>query len=161
MWRIINQKLTQAGILLLIMSPHLESQGISNSRTDTEYREISISSEINQVQPMTGIVLWNTNDFVYTDTIQLEFAYLLYNDIVSRENFYNWQVVEDILNDISSRSHQAILRFRFIHPGEETAVPDYIKRQPGYRETRAKSEGLNTWFCDWSSESLRNNLLLR
>ncbi|MDP3378914.1 MAG: hypothetical protein Q8S53_11160, partial [Brevundimonas sp.] len=40
-------------------------------------------------------------------------------------------------------------------PGKESAVPAYIQRLEGYAGTRAKSEGKDTGFADWSHPELR------
>ena len=44
---------------------------------------VPLQSEIQNIQPMTGIVLWSNNALCETekDKLQLEFAYLLYSDI--------------------------------------------------------------------------------
>ena len=46
----------------------------------SEFDRVPLQSEITGIQPMTGIVLWHTNDKCVTepDKLQLEFAYLLY-----------------------------------------------------------------------------------
>ena len=42
---------------------------------------VPFQSAITHVQPMTGIVLWNTSGSVKKDYVQLEFSYMLYNDV--------------------------------------------------------------------------------
>lgn len=119
-----------------------------NQLTDT-----IIESEINNVQPMTGIVFWqgsNTN----TDAISLEFSYMLFNEVVQDSDVYNWDVVDQKLNDIASRNHQAIFRFRYTYVGKQTSVPEYIKNRDDYHETEGISEGQTTWFPDWTCSEL-------
>lgn len=122
------------------------------------FNEITIDSEITKVQPMTGIVFWqgqNTN----TDAISLEFSYMLYNDVVKDSGVYNWTLVEEKLNDISSRNHQAIFRFRDTYVGKKTSIPDYIKNRSDYHETEGISEGQTTWFPDWTNLELQRFIL--
>jgi len=47
----------------------------------------------------------------------------------------------------------------FVYPGYSTTVPAYIKALPGYTETRGTSEGLQTWFPDWSNTTYQNFVL--
>ncbi|HYX06647.1 MAG TPA: DUF4832 domain-containing protein, partial [Bacteroidales bacterium] len=119
-----------------------------------EFQKIPIESEINEVQPMTGIVFWqgsNTN----TDAISLEFSYMLFNQVVKDSGVYDWTIVEQKLADIASRNHQAIFRFRYTYVGKKTSVPDYIKNRADYQETEGLSEGQTTWFPDWTNPELQ------
>jgi len=118
---------------------------------------LHIDSVPHHVQPMTGIVFWQGQ---YQNKIQdatsLEFSYMLFNDVVSEQGVYDWSKVESKLNDIASRHHQAIFRFRYVYVGEETSVPDYIKALPDYHETEGISEGETTWFPDWTHQELKD-----
>ncbi|MEP1490196.1 MAG: hypothetical protein ABJK28_17385 [Algibacter sp.] len=113
-------------------------------------------AEFTNVQPMTGIVVWDGNSNASSGAHALEYSYMLYEDIVSEEGVYNWDVVENKLNDIASRNHQAILRFRYAYVGQLTSVPKYIKDLPDYNETKGLSEGKETWFPDWSHQELQD-----
>jgi hypothetical protein len=113
-------------------------------------RPVPLQSKITQVQPMTGIVLWEELDKKDTDAIQLEYSYMRYNDVVKEKGVYIWDIVEEKLNSVASRGHQMILRFWDTYPGRETTVPDYIKALPDYKEIVAKSEKRDTGFPDWS-----------
>ncbi len=119
------------------------------------FRAIPLKSEITTVQPMTGIVFWEDSGRNETDAIQLEFSYMSYADVVSEKGRYDWTPVEKKLRAISRRGHQALLRFYFVYPGKPTAVPEYIKALPDYRETEAKSEGKMTGFPDWSHPEVK------
>lgn len=112
----------------------------------------SLRSSITGVQPMTGIVLWSTNESVSSSPIQLEYAYLKYSQVVGDDGQYNWTVVEQLLSEIAGRKHQAILRWHDTYVGQPTGVPTYIKQLRDYAETNAKSEGKPTGFPDWSNE---------
>lgn len=120
-----------------------------------DFETIHIDKEITSVQPMTGIVFWPGNASINSDAISLEFSYMEYNRVVSSKGEYNWEPVEVLLNQMASRNHQAVLRFRFTYPGRTTAVPDYIKALEGYQETEGITEGNATWFPDWSHPELK------
>ena len=110
---------------------------------------------ITDVQPMTGIVFWTTSGHVDTDAISLEYSYMLYDHVVQDKGVYNWDEVDRKLEAVAARKHQAILRFRFVYPGYETSVPDYILNMENYHETVGKSEGKDTHFPDWSHPELK------
>ncbi|NEW78369.1 MAG: DUF4832 domain-containing protein [Gelidibacter sp.] len=113
-------------------------------------------SRFTNVQPMTGIVVWEGNPNISSGAHTLEFSYMLFDDIVSEKGVYDWTVVENKLNAIASRNHQAILRFRYAYVGKLTTVPKYIKDMPDYNETKGISEGKETWFPDWSHQELKD-----
>ncbi|RLD68850.1 MAG: DUF4832 domain-containing protein, partial [Bacteroidetes bacterium] len=125
-------------------------------KSANEFSDIEIDAQITEVQPMTGIVFWTTNGNKDTDAISLEYSYMLFNEVVDGNSDYDWQAVEDKLNDVASRNHQAIFRFRYVYPGYETAVPDYIKNLSDYNETEGISEGQTTWFPDWTHSELES-----
>ena len=130
-----------------------------NQNNNDQFQAIPLKSSITAVQPMTGIVLWPDNDQNDTDAIQLEFSYVLYNQVVKNSGVYDWGSIDDLLDDIAGRNHQAILRFRFVYPGYETSVPNYIKKRSDYHETKGESEGLDTWFPDWRNYELQRFVL--
>lgn len=125
-----------------------------------EYKDfdpVPLQSEIENVQPMTGIVLWTTNGRCTTakDKIQLEFAYMLYNDVCKEKDVFDWSPMDKLLEQVAARGHQLVVRFRYTYVGQQCAVPDYIKAWPGYEETVGKSEGRDTYFPDWRCEELQ------
>ena len=121
------------------------------------FERVALQSEIQNVQPMTGIVLWTDNERSNSkkEYIQLEFAYMLYNQVCKEQGVYDWTPMDQLLEDVASRGHQLVVRFRYTYVGKQCAVPDYIKAWPGYEETVGKSEGRNTYFPDWRCEELQ------
>lgn len=126
---------------------------------ESAWRSVSVTSRVAAVQPMTGIVLWATNPRVATDAIQLEYSYLRYADIVTGPQAYDWTVVDQLLDQIAGRGHQAILRFYFEYPGKRSAEPNYLKELPDYQPTEGTSEGKPTSFADWSHPELQQATL--
>jgi len=109
-----------------------------------------LKSQVTQVQPMTGLVLWDDSEHAATDAVQLEFFYLTYAALVPKPGEIDWRPIEKRLDAIKARKHQAIVRFHDTYVGKPSGVPDYIRKLPDYRETTAKSEGKDTVFPDWS-----------
>ena len=131
------------------------------------FTAVDINRTITSVQPMTGLVLWRGHDQMnkYTSAITLEFAYCLPCKVVTGKKDgkiqYDWSYFEDILNDIASRNHQGVIRFRYENPGNKevgetgaTAVPQYIKDMSDYKETSNYAEGSKTYYADWTNEEL-------
>lgn len=117
---------------------------------------VPLHSQIDQVQPMTGIVFWNDSEKVASDSISMEYRYCGYDEIVQANGDYDFAKLDKILDQIAGRKHQAVLRFYFVYPGKKTTVPDNIRLQNGYDETIGKSEEKKTHFCDWSNQKLED-----
>lgn len=115
---------------------------------------IPLKSEVTSVQPMTGIVLWDTSPHRSSEAIQLEFSYLGYALMVTPEGEWDWSIIEKKLNEIASRGHQAIFRFYLVYPGRPSETPAHLRALPDYTETEGESEGKMTGFPDWSHPSL-------
>ena len=133
------------------------------------FNTVELNSEITSVQPMTGLVMWTTHPLrlKYAPSISLEFQYCLPCRVVTGKVDgklqYDWSYFEDILNDIQSRNHQAVIRFRYEYPGNtmvdgvagSTAVPQYIKDLEDYNETFKKNEDGPTYYADWTNAELQ------
>ena len=136
------------------------------------YASIALDKSITHVQPMTGLVLWPSYSSTgkYAPVISLEFQYCLPCRVVKGKEdgkiLYDWSYLEDILDRISSRNHQAIIRFRYEYPSNTdvdsdvpgaTAVPQYIKDLPDYSETYKKNAGGDgpTYYADWTNAELQ------
>ncbi len=150
--------LLRSHVVMLIVAS-LASLLFSSLVFADELRPQPLKSTIANVQPMTGIALWTTNEAAATAPIQLEFTYLKYSDIVKERDRYDWQPLERILNEVAGRKHQAIIRWHDTYVGEPSGVPAYIASQPNYRGTTAKSEKKPTGFPDWSNEEWKSFIL--
>ena len=133
-------------------TPDTEPQPLVPDKPEDAGSRVPLQASVTGVQPMTGIVLWNTSSSNKKDYVQLEFSYMLYNDVCKEKDVFDW---DNLLADVASRGHQAVVRFRYTYPGKSCSVPDYIKEWPGYEATNAKSEGRNTEFPDWRCEELQ------
>jgi len=125
-----------------------------------EFKNIPLVSGITGVQPMTGIVLWassHNNSLLKTSNryTQLEYAYLNPARTVIGEGLYDWSSLENLLEQVSSRAKQMVVRFAYVLPGKQTRVPDHIKSLPDYNETSGITEGQLTHFPDWSNQVLQ------
>ena len=132
---------------------------------------VSIKSVVDAVQPSTGLVLWSdqarSRHSTYGQSISLEYAYCLPCKVVKGKKDgkiqYDWTSFDNWLNDVKSRNHQAVVRFRYEYPGSKdvdgksgtTAVPDYIKALDDYNETYYKNEDGPTYYADWTNAELQ------
>lgn len=126
----------------------------SPGRAD-ELRPIPLRSEVREVQPMTGIVLWTTNAAARTAPIQMEFNYFPYADVIKGQDEYDWGPVDRLLEEVAARKHQAIVRFYDTYVGKPSGVPRYIQKLPDYKGQTALSEKKKTGFSDWSHPELQ------
>ena len=138
------------------------------------WQKVVMRSDITHVQPMTGLVLWphearRLNE-TYGKAIQLEFSYCLPCKVVrgckaDGSIEYDWRWFDAILDDVASRGHQLVARFRYEYPGNKdvdgktrgmTAVPQYIKDREDYEETYNDVPGDGpTYYADWSNGELQ------
>lgn len=125
----------------------------------TKWRTIDWNSKVTHVQPMTGIVLWTTNERVNDSPIQLEYSYMTYAQIVKADGSYDWGKLERLLEEVASRKHQLILRWHDTYVGQKTGIPVSITGLPNYQTTLGKSEKKPTEFPDWSHPALRKFIL--
>ena len=138
------------------------------------WKEVKLLSSVTHVQPMTGLVLWphaaRERNATYGESIQLEFAYCLPCKVVTGCTpdgtiSYDWTWFDKILDDVASRNHQLVARFRYEYPGSRdvdgktrgmTAVPQYIKERSDYHETYNDVPGDGpTFYADWNNAELQ------
>ena len=141
-------------------------------------RSVALEKSIESLEPMKGIVFWPDQADDQKDlqkSISLEFSYCLPCAVVTGERGgkidYDWSSFEKMLDDVKSRGHQAIVRFRIEYPGETiknapnctenvkgaTAVPNYFMTNSNYMETFSEDPGGDgpTYYADWSSTALQ------
>lgn len=140
-------------------------------------RSVALNKSIESLEPMKGIVFWPDQAKDQKDlqkSISLEFSYCLPCAVVKGKTDdkidYDWSSFEKMLDDIASRGHQAIVRFRIEYPSATitnasgctekvkgaTAVPNYIKANKSYTETYSEDPGGDgpTYYADWSNKEL-------
>ena len=141
-------------------------------------RSVALNKSIESLEPMKGIVFWPDQAKDQKDlqkSISLEFSYCLPCAVVKGKTDdkidYDWSSFEKMLDDIASRGHQAIVRFRIEYPSATitnasgctekvkgaTAVPNYIKANKSYTETYSEDPGGDgpTYYADWSNKELQ------
>lgn len=153
-WPLLLSILTFASCNPVIIIPD-DDNGDDPVTPYGEYARVPISSTWEGVNPFTGIVIWAASSKSVSESIQLEFSYMLYNDVCKEKDVYDWSVVDKLLDKVAAHGHQAVLRFRYTYPGYSCAVPAYIKELPDYEATNSYSEGRKTEFPDWRCSELQ------
>ncbi len=154
------------------------STGLCATCSLAAVRSVALNKSIETLEPMKGIVFWPDQAKSQKDlqkSISLEFSYCLPCAVVTGKTGdkinYDWSSFEKLLDDIKSRGHQAIVRFRIEYPGETiknapnctenvkgaTAVPNYFLTNSNYLETFSENPGGDgpTYYADWSSTALQ------
>lgn len=120
------------------------------------YERVPLVSSLTHVQPMTGIVIWNESSNRGKSYVQLEFAYMLYNQVCKGKDVFDWTPMDKLLESAAAKGHQVVARFRYVYPGySSNAVPDYIKQLDGYEGVKYKTEDGNAEYPDWRCEELQ------
>lgn len=138
-----------------------------------DWKSIGITSKVTNVQPMTGLVLWPeeaSNQYkTYGKSHALEFSYVAPCKVVKGCNAdstieYDWSYLDNILDDVKKRNHQAVIRFFYEYPGVPmvddnpgtTGVPAYIKALSDYEESfkDVAGDGL-TYYANWEHKELK------
>ena len=87
----------------------------------------------------------------------MEFSYIPYSAIVKGYNEFDWQPLEELLNDVASRGHQAIFRVFLEYPGKRGAIPQFLI-QDGLKVIRWSSENGPCETPNYEDPNLRRSL---
>lgn len=115
------------------------------------------AGETAAVNPLKGFFPFAAeSDFPYS----LEWFYLPVNAVHLEEGVFDWSALEYRLDQIASRGHQAVLRFYYDYPGEESGMPQFLL-DAGVR-VRAYDEPVDLGgggYCpDYSDEAMRRSM---
>ena len=162
------------GIISVMLLALLLMSAAASKCEAQDWHDISLHRQITHPQPMTGLVLWPeqaaNRNASYGKSIQLEFSYCLPCKVVTGcledgTIEYDWSSFDALLDQVASRKHQLVVRFRYEYPSGKdvdgqkgtTAVPAYIKARDDYHETYASNPGGDgpTYYADWSNEELQ------
>ena len=104
-------------------SPSPTSKPSTNSanrvRTTLEYAPAAIDNPLKGLLPYQGD---KTAMFPHS----MEYNNIAYSTLVKGYNQFDWQPLEAMLNDISSRGHQAVFRIYLEYPDQKTGIPEFL-----------------------------------
>ncbi len=75
--------------------------------------------------PLKGLVPYakpKPNRFPHS----LEFSYVRFSDLVTGPDQYDWQPLEQLLEDVKSRGNQTIFRVYLEYPGGKSGIPQFL-----------------------------------
>lgn len=158
----------------VVLTGRIDSITFVKDGEEEEWRDVALTGQANRVQPMTGMVLWpnmaKEKQQTHGEEIRLEFSYVAPCKVVTGKTgdqlTYDWSTLENILEGMSGRGHQAVLRFPLCYPSNTdncvstegaTYVPAYIKERSDYKETYNSNPGGDgpTYYPDWSNAELQ------
>lgn len=108
--------LFSAFISLVISNPSFCSE--NEIFQDLDYKKSPV------LNPLKGFVPYARGGKEFPHS--LEFNYLPMNSVVIGKDQYNWDSLENLLNDIASRGCQSIFRFYIEYPGKPTGIPRFL-----------------------------------
>jgi hypothetical protein len=102
-------------LLLLFCSPDANSA----ETIKLEYRPSPAAN------PLKGLVPYASETNIHFPH-SMEFNYLGYSELVKGYDQFDWQPMEELLNDISGRGHQAVLRVFLEYPAKSGIIPQFL-----------------------------------
>ena len=75
--------------------------------------------------PLKGLVPYS-GDKRQTFPHSMEFNYVPLSQLMTGMDEFNWQPLEELLNDIASRGHQAVFRIWMVYPGRDDGIPKFL-----------------------------------
>jgi hypothetical protein len=97
-------------------SPTSQSQDV---RTTLEYAPAPVDNPLKGLVPYQGD---KRSMFPHS----LEFNYLPFSAVVKGYDRFDWQPLEKMLDDISSRGHQAVFRIYLEYPDKKDVIPQFL-----------------------------------
>ncbi len=59
----------------------------------------------------------------------MEFSYLALSELMTGPKTFNWQPLEELLDDVASRGNQTIFRVFLEYPGKKEGIPEFLVKQ--------------------------------
>ncbi len=87
-----------------------------------EYVPAAIDNPLKGLVPYAGD---NREKFPHS----MEFSYVPLGELMSGMTTFNWEPLEDLLNDVASRGHQAVFRVWMVYPGKDNGIPSFLIKE--------------------------------
>ncbi|MCF2969963.1 DUF4832 domain-containing protein [Synechococcus sp. Nb3U1] len=132
-------------VIALIVEP---GDGLASRRL--EYAPAPVDN------PLKGLVPYQA-DVRTMFPHSLEFNYLPYSALARGYDEFDWWSLEKLLDDISSRGHQAIFRIYLEYPGKTGAIPNFLIKD-GLKVHKYRTGNTWTETPDYEDKNLRRSL---
>ena len=126
-----NYKIITAFMMTLVIGTGGIAGNLPNNRSvygaSYDVREHVIAKGTSATQnPLKGMFGYSESSN-YSFPHSMEWFYIPVSDVQTDMNTFNWTKLENRLNDVASRGHQAVFRFYYDYPGEGNGVPQFVK----------------------------------
>jgi Domain of unknown function (DUF4832) len=91
----------------------------ADEKVDLQYAPSAVAN------PLKGLVPYasgSNSNFSHS----MEFSYLGFGELVKGPEVFDWQPLENLLNQISGRGHQAVFRIYLEYPGKKDVIPRFL-----------------------------------
>lgn len=126
-------------LLAAITSLHAQTAG----KTVLKYVPAAVDNPLKGLVPYAG----DKRDLF---PHSMEFSYLPLGRLLIAPGKFDWQPLEELLNDIASRGHQSVFRIWMEYPGQKDGVPKFLEDQ-GLKVT----EWMNTNTAPFPEQKVR------
>ena len=106
-------------LVSVLMMSFVSVCAIADDRIALAYSPASVAN------PLKGLVPYAGDENVHFPH-SLEFNYVGFADLVKGYETFDWQPLEELLNDISSRGHQAVFRIYLEYPEKTNIIPKFL-----------------------------------
>lgn len=113
------------------------------AQTKLEYSPAPVDNPLKGLVPYAGD---KRDNFPHS----MEFSYLPLSDLMPSRDQFDWQPLENMLNDIASRQHQTVFRIWMEYPGRDDGIPKWLESD-GVKVT----EWLNTNTAPFPAKTVR------
>lgn len=109
-------------VLVLVLAMVMPLAGCGGDHAGLTKHEIA-PGETAEVNPLKGLFPYSGEvDFPHS----LEWFYLPVNAVHLDEGVFDWTALENKLNQVAARGHQAAIRFYYDHPGDVSGIPQFL-----------------------------------
>lgn len=119
----MNKKARWARLLVLVLAISLVILPACGKEDANLTKHEVAAGQTPEVNPLKGLYPYAGEvDFPHS----LEWFYLPVNAVHMGEGVFDWTVLENKLDQVASRGHQAVVRFYYDNPGEVSGMPQFL-----------------------------------
>jgi Domain of unknown function (DUF4832) len=106
-------------IFVAVICYGLTGEVAADERVELKYAPAAVAN------PLKGLVPYASEHNAHFPH-SMEFNYLGFAKLVKGYDQFDWQPLEDLLNPIASRGHQAVFRIFLEYPGKTNVIPKFL-----------------------------------
>lgn len=106
-------------LFALLMTLFLSLTAMADEPLRLEYAPAPVAN------PLKGLVPYASDTNIHFPH-SMEFNYVAFGDLVKGYDEFDWQPLEELLNEISGRGHQAVFRIYLEYPAKTNIIPKFL-----------------------------------